>query len=270
MTDFTRRYGPAALVTGAGAGIGEAFADALAARGLDLVLVDVDARGLDRVAMRLSGRVDVRVVHADLATPEGIARVTAEIADPRVGLVVSNAGVSHLGHFVEIALTDHELALEVNVRATLHLVHAAGRHMRARKRGGIVLVSSNSGLLHSPYVAQYAGTKAYALALGEALFEELRPFDVDVLTVIPGLTRTAGLDKQGLDAGAAGGLLVAPSVVATRALDALGKKPRCFPNPRDRFGAAFMQMISPRAALALTARTMFRFFPTKLRPRLKG
>lgn len=256
------KHGPCALVTGAGSGIGEAFATALVAKGFEVVLVDVDVRALERVQAALGP--GTRMLPLDLATERGLDDVREVLRDPRIGLVVSNAGVSHLGHFVDIPLADHALALDVNARAMLHVTHTAAQAMRARGRGGILMLSSNSGLLHSPFVASYAGTKAYALALGEAIHEELRPFGVDVLVVIPGLTRTAGLDKQSLDTRVAGKLLVMPEVVAERALAALGETPRVFPNVRDRMGAAILMALSPARALALTAQTMKRFFPRQL------
>jgi short-subunit dehydrogenase len=267
MGSFVARYGKRALVTGAGAGIGAAFAESLAKRGIDLVLVDMDARALDRVALHIGGRVDVHVVVADLATTEGLARTVA-LVDDDIGLVVSNAGVSQVGAFTEISLDVHEHTLDVNARAMLHIVHAAATRMRARGRGGIVMLSSSSGLLHSPFVAQYAGTKAYTLALGEAIHEELRGHGVDVLVVLPGLTRTQGLTRANIDEGAAGQLLTSAHEVAERSLRALGKASRVFPNPRDRFGAALMLALPRRSALALNARTMLRFFPDQLRKRL--
>jgi short-subunit dehydrogenase len=111
-------------------------------------------------------------------------------------------------------------------------------------------------------VANYAGTKAYGLALGEALYPELRPHGVDVLSVIAGLTRTPGLRAAGLDESVAGSLLVTPQVVAEGALAALGKGPRYIPNIRDRLGASLLTGLLPRGtALAVNAFTMRRLFP---------
>ena len=146
-------------------------------------------------------------------------------------------------------------------------MHRAARKFRQVGQGGIVIISSNSGILHSPFVANYAGTKAYALALGEALYSELRPHGVDVLSVVPGLTHTPGLAAAGLDASVAGSLLVAPQVVAEGALKALGKTPRFVPNFRDRLGASALLGLLPRAAaLSVNAFTMRRLFP-RLRQR---
>ncbi len=258
------RYGPYALVTGAGAGIGAAFALALAEHGLHLCLVDVDAGALSEVAKRAEAAgVGVEPLALDLRAPASLELLAARLADEArpVGLFVSNAGISHVGRFAEIDLDAHLAALELNCRAGLHLVHAAARAMRARGRGGLVLLSSNSGVLHAPLVAHYAATKAYLLALGEALHEELRPDGVDVLALVPGLTRTRGLAASGFDEGAAGALLLDPEAVVERALAALGRSPRCTPNPRDALGAAILGLLPRRHALALTKRSMARLFP---------
>jgi short-subunit dehydrogenase len=258
------RYGPCALVTGAGAGIGAAFALALAERGLDLCLVDVDAEALAEVAVRAEAAgVAVERRALDLRAPATLERLAARLADEArpVGLLVHNAGISHVGRFDELELAAHRDALDLNCRAGLHLVHAAARAMRARGRGGLVLLSSNSGVLHAPLVAHYAATKAYLLALGEALHEELRPHGVDVLALVPGLTRTRGLASAGFDERAAGALLLEPEAVVERALAALGRSPRCTPNPRDALGAAILGLLPRRHALALTERSMRRLFP---------
>ncbi len=207
----------------------------------------------------------MRVLVADLLDPADRARAVAALDDAEVHLLVNNAGVSELGAFVDVSLAAHERTLALNCGASLALVHAAASRFVARGRGGIVLLSSNSGVIHSPFVAHYAGTKAWALALGEAIHEELRPRGVDVLVVVPGLTRTPGLlGDTGFDERAAGRLVVDADVVAERSLARLGKDASYAPNPLDRLGAAFMRALPTKRALALNARTMKRFFP-KLR-----
>jgi short-subunit dehydrogenase len=256
------KYGPRALITGAAAGIGEAFAEALAQAGYELVLVDIDRPALEQLAARLQKVGSAQIIQADLTKSEDLARVEAALDDARVGLLISNAGISHMGSFTEISVEQHEQAVALNCHATLRLVHRAAKRMAQQGQGGIVIMSSNSGLIHSPFVANYAGTKAYGLALGEALYAELRPLGVDIVAVVAGLTRTPGLKAAGVDEALAGRLMVEPRVVAEGALRALGRGPRYIPNVRDRLGAAFLlSMLPRRAALALSVLTMRRLFP---------
>jgi short-subunit dehydrogenase len=268
MASLRSKYGPRAMVTGAGAGIGEAFVEALAALGFEQLLVDVNGEALARVAAKArAARSDAAVLQADLTRDADLARVEQALEDPRIGLLINNAGISNLGEFADISIEQHEQVLALNCRATLRLVHRAARKFRQAGQGGIVIISSNSGLLHSPFVANYAGTKAYALALGEALYAELTPHGVDVLSVVPGLTHTPGLAAAGLDTAMAGSLMVSPSVVAEGSLQALGNTPRFIPNFRDRLGASALLGLMPRAAaLSLNAFTMRRLFP-RLRQR---
>jgi short-subunit dehydrogenase len=263
MNALRDRYGPVAVVTGAAAGIGAAFAEALAREGFELVLVDVNEQALASVAERVRGLgAQVRVLAADLSEPADVARVTAVLDEPATHLLVNNAGLSQVGEFIGVPLATHRRTLAVNCAATLELVYAAARAMAARGRGGIIILSSNSGVLHTPFVAHYAGTKAYALALAEALYEELRERGVDVLAVIPGLTRTPGLASAGLDERQAGALLIDAAHVATDALLALGRSPRVMPNPLDRLGASLLNVFMPRGlALSLNAKSMRRLFP---------
>ncbi|MCA9773727.1 MAG: SDR family NAD(P)-dependent oxidoreductase, partial [Myxococcales bacterium] len=114
--EWRARYGPWALVTGAAQGIGAAFAEALAARGLDLVLADVQEAPLVRLAAELERRFDARtrVAVVDLAERDFHRVLRRRIDDISIGLLVCNAGVSHRGEFFNISLEAHRRALDVN------------------------------------------------------------------------------------------------------------------------------------------------------------
>jgi short-subunit dehydrogenase len=210
---FRARYGPVALVAGAAAGLGAAYARALHGWGLDLCLVDVDAGALNALDVPGERRV------LDLGEAKLLEELRLEGLE--IGLLVLNAAFVPVGPFLERGMADHERAIDVNVRAAVRLVHALAPPMVARRRGGIVLTSSLAGLSGGPKLASYAGTKAYLLAFGRSLRRELRPSGVSVLTVVPGAVNTPGYRAQAGDGAAKA---ANPDRVAQTALRALGRK----------------------------------------------
>ena len=184
-----------ALITGASAGIGEAFARLLAAAGTDLVLVARRTERLDRLAGELSsgpGAVDVEVLTADLGDRSDLDRVAARLADPAVpvDLLVNNAGFGSIGEFIDQDPDREAAMVDVNIGALHRLAHAAGSAMADRGRGGILNVSSIAGFTPSPRSATYGATKAFVTSFSEALAVELGPQGVTVCCLCPGLTRT--------------------------------------------------------------------------------
>jgi hypothetical protein len=246
---FADRYGPWALVAGASAGLGAAFARSLAARGLDLVLVARRRQPLVEVAQSLPTRT-VPVV-ADLSTRTGIDAVIAACAERPVGLVVANAAYSPIGSFVRMPAEETLRALDLNCRAPLLLAHHFVPEMVARGRGGLVIMSSLSGLQGSPSISVYAATKAFGAVLAEGLWAELRGTGVDVVACVAGAVATPGLAQA--KAHPAPGTLP-PERVAEAALRALGRGPRVVPGLAMRLSAAVMSRLPRRAAIRIIAR----------------
>jgi short-subunit dehydrogenase len=180
-----------ALVTGGTSGIGAAFARALAARGDGLVLVARDSERLGATAAELRERhgVAVEVIVADLSDADQVARVAARLTSTEepVDLLVNNAGFGVKARLTDADLTPHDYAIDVMIRAVLHLGGAAGRAMRGRGGGHIVNVSSTAG-----YVAQgnYSAIKAWVTTYSESLAVELRGTGVGVTALCPGWVRT--------------------------------------------------------------------------------
>ena len=215
------RYGPWAVVTGASGGIGRALAAQLAQAGFDLVLVARRRAELDALAAELTARhsIRTRILAVDLATPAGCTTVREQTADLDVGLLVANAGYGTAGplHAADPALEGDLLA--VNALAVLDLTQHYATRLVARRRGGIVLVSSIVALQGVAGTANYAASKAYVHTLGEGLHDELRPHGVDVLIAAPGPVASgfgarAGLNQTGMT----------PDEVAHATLAALGHR----------------------------------------------
>ena len=182
---------PTALVTGASAGIGRAFAERLAREGSDLVVVSRDLARLDALAreLRAAHGVEVEVLVADLADRAATGVVCARLADPTrpVDLLVNNAGFGLHRSFLDNDLAAEEARLDVMVRAVMLTCHAAGRAMRERGSGTIVNVSSIASFIAN---GTYSAEKAFVTVFSESLASELAGTGVTVTALCPGFTRT--------------------------------------------------------------------------------
>lgn len=245
---FAERYGPVALVTGAGVGIGAEFARQLAARGLDLVLVARRAEKLEQVAgeLRAAHGVSVRVAPLDLTAGDLPLRLRTAVEGLDVGLVVSNAGRYGFGRFLDAKLADELDGIDVNVRAPLVLAHEFARRLSARGRGGMIFLSSTGAFQGTPFAAGYGAAKAHTLVLAEALAWELSPFGVDLLAVCPGPVATEGTAEMDTSSFPIGPMQAGP--VVRSALDALGRRSLLVPGLSNALVAALGKHLLPRSA----------------------
>lgn len=181
-------YGPWAVVTGATSGIGRELAYELARNHFSLLLHGRDTTRLIEVSKQCKtlGAIEIRTIQADLAESAGIQSVLDACTGLDVGLLIASAGFGTSGPFHSSAL-DHELAMvRVNAEAVVALVHRFANRFIARKRGGIILLSSLVAFQGVPNSAHYAATKAFIQSFGEGIAVELKPFGVDVLCAAPG------------------------------------------------------------------------------------
>ncbi|HUE11342.1 MAG TPA: SDR family NAD(P)-dependent oxidoreductase [Steroidobacteraceae bacterium] len=180
------KYGPWAVIAGASEGTGAEYARQLAAQGLHCLLVARRTEPLRQIAQELIDKyhVQTRVLSVDLSSPDAAQRMKTATADVEVGLYVSNAGADSTGlHFLDVPPEQSHRLINMNVRTVIDAVYAFAPPMKARGRGGILLMSSGAALGGQPRVAMYSGTKAFELNFGESLWVELRKFGVDVLSV---------------------------------------------------------------------------------------
>lgn len=258
------RYGPWAVVVGASDGIGAAFAEEIAARGGNVILVARRGNVLEELAARLrtAHGVQAHAVVADAATSDGIAAVASLSED--IGLLVCNAALAPIKPFLDLTPAELDAMLDLNCRSAAHLVHAYGRRFAARKHGGIVLLSSMAGDQGSALVAHYAATKAYLRVLAEGLWAELRPHGVDVLASCPGLVATPTFERT---RAARPGRLVPPpmmpATVARETLNALGRGPSVIPGRRNRLLGSVARLLPRRRAVLLASRETGTLYPTE-------
>jgi len=207
----TERRRPCALITGASSGLGEAFAERLAADGHDLIVVARREARLRALADRLRDRhsAATEVLVADLTAPEDLRRVEAQIAaGPALDLLVNNAGFGGYRPFLQLDPDRAEELIRLQVLAVTRLARAALPAMVARGRGALINVSSQlafSAALPSPPLppgrAVYAATKAYVNAFTQLLDGELAGTGVRVQALCPGVMRTEFYARMGTDLG---------------------------------------------------------------------
>lgn len=216
---------PVALITGASAGIGRAFAEGLAERGYDLVVVARDTARLEELGNTLKTKhsISVEVLSADLTTDEGLGLVEARLTteDAPIDLLVNNAGFGTAGRFHEIAIDKEIRMIDLNISALVRLTHAALAPMVQRGSGGIINVSSVAAFQPAPGNATYSATKAFVSSFTQAVHEEVRASGVRITAVNPGFTRTEFQQRAGMEAEKVPGFMwQQPEAVVTAALKA--------------------------------------------------
>ena len=189
---FAEKYGPWALIAGASDGVGLAFGRAIARKGLKLILVSRSQAKLDAAAGELRALgAECITVAADLSQPEGSTRAIAAAGNREVGLVVTNCGADSINSkFLDADISAWEGLAAMNVTTKLRLAHHFGRAMRARGRGGLILVNSGACYNGMFGLATYCASKAFVLNFSEGLWAELRHDGIDVLSMVLGQTDT--------------------------------------------------------------------------------
>jgi uncharacterized protein len=189
-----------ALVTGASSGIGAVYADRLARRGYDLILVARNRARLDRLAAQIAddtGRA-VEVVEADLGAAADVRRVEEILrTDSSITMLVNNAGVGGAGPLVVSDVERMEAMIDLNVTALMRLTYAAVPKFVERGAGTVVNIASIVAVAPELLNGVYGGTKAFVLAFSQSLQHELADKGVRVQAVLPGAIRTEFWDIAG-------------------------------------------------------------------------
>lgn len=268
MSDFKTKYGPWALVAGGARGIGEAYSRYAAAQGLNVVVIDVEQSALDTMARDLPKEFGVEClpVNIDLASADLLEQLVDVVGDREVGLLVYNAGIADVGPFfkADTGLEFEKTRIAVNVTGPLLLTYHFAKPMLRREAGGIVLMSSGAGLKGAPYYAHYSATKAYDIALGQALWAEFKPYNVDVIAVAAGMTlSTAAEGFRHLDTSS----FQTPEQLVDEVMGALGKMPMLVAEANHRANHEKMKVLPDETVIDYLANHAIDNFLQGRRPR---
>jgi uncharacterized protein len=226
-------YGPWAIVSGASSGIGFEIAERLAESGLNLVIHSRSENALHQIAQRLSSvyKVEIRTVASDVSESTGVQKIIEAAQTLPIGMLVASAGYGTSGEFIHTSMHAEINMLRVNCEALLSLTHHFAQKFAEKKRGGIILMSSMVAFQGVAYAANYAATKAYVQSLAEALAEELRPHNVDVLAAAPGPVASGFGQRANMKMN----MSLSPQQVGIPILKALGRKTTVLPGFLTKF-----------------------------------
>ena len=202
MYNIKEKFGSTALITGASSGIGKAYSEALAAEGVNLIIVARRENVLNEIAddLRLRYDIQIQVIALDLVSHDA-AEVIFNRAESEVDILVNNAGYGSYGYFDDLDIASETDMIDLNCRQVVSLTHRFLPSMKGNKRGAIICLSSVLGILPTPYMATYSATKAFNRYFAESLSGELRSQGISVQAVCPGDTlsdfrSSASFDKK--------------------------------------------------------------------------
>jgi uncharacterized protein len=190
-----------AVVTGASTGIGAIYADRLARRGFDLLIIARDSKRLTDLSSELTSKTGrkVDIISANLTNKQDLRKVESRLqSDTSISLLVNNAGFGGIKSLVDSSIDDLEDMIAINVTALTRLTAAVLPNLLTRKQGAIINIASVVALNPELLNGTYSGTKAYVVNFTQSLFETLKNTRVQVQAVLPGATRTEFWDRAGL------------------------------------------------------------------------
>ncbi|MFC4606521.1 SDR family NAD(P)-dependent oxidoreductase [Streptomyces maoxianensis] len=253
-----------ALITGATAGIGAAFARRLAAEGHNLVLVARDTKRLQEQATELHDRhgIEAEVLTADLSEDDGIGAVEKRLSDPKspVDLLVNNAGFGNKGRYLEVSMADELTMLKVHCEAVLRLTSAAAESMRDRGRGGVVNVASVAAFVPR---GTYGASKAWVVQFTQGAARDLEGSGVRLMALCPGFVRTEFHERAGMGTENIPGWmwLDADKVVSAALADLARGKSLSIPDPRYKALMGVVKLAPRRLLGGVTSKTGRKYGP---------
>jgi short-subunit dehydrogenase len=189
-----------ALITGASSGIGAVYADRLARRGYDLILVARDRQRLDAVAADLAAQTGrkISVIAADLCVAADLKTVEQRLRDDAsITMLVNNAGLGGSKRMIDSDVAELDALISINIQALTRLIHAVAPKLVERGNGSIINIASMVALSPEILSGVYSASKSYVMVLTQSLHHELKGKGVQVQAVLPGATGTPFWDRAG-------------------------------------------------------------------------
>lgn len=243
------KKGSLALIAGGSEGMGAAFADYLAAKGMHLVLVARDTKKLEKRAKEIETRhsVSVSCIACDLSQPQAADQLEQQLEDKEVALLVYNAALSYIGAFEDNEIGYHQRMVQVNIITPMKLTQLFGTAMLKKREGAIILMSSLAGFQGSGFLSVYAASKAFNRVLAESLWYEWKDKGVDVIACCAGATSTPNFIKSNPEKSN----FFAPRIqtageVASECFQKLGERPSFVTGRGNKVASFIMQRLMPR------------------------
>jgi len=244
-------FGPWALIAGASEGIGAAFAEELASKGINVVLVARSKDILNKLVKKIEKQysVQVKVIVQDLTSKKMLDEISKKTKNLEIGFLVVNAALSPIGLFHNTTEELHNKVIDLNCRSPMLLSYYFGKEMKTRGKGGIILISSLAGLQGNPIHTHYSATRGYVINLAEGLWDEMKNFGVKVMVCQAGPTKTPNwgrsTPKEPLSVRM---IILEPKKVAQQAIRAIKRrrKPYFVPGFLNRMFSFFLQHTTTR------------------------
>lgn len=256
------------LVTGASGGIGEALVRKLAQRKHNLVLVARNEEKLAQLSQQLQQQYGVQVSYlaADLGKPEAPFLIYEQTLKHKwkIDLLINNAGIGSGGEFAQLSLQSELDLLQLNNASLVAMTHLFLQPMKDRQQGTIINVASIAAFMPVPYMATYAASKMFVRSFTEALTQECKPYNVQIMLFAPGLTKTnfnqaAGINNEkgvGLSADYQTAAVQQPEEVADELVNALAaKKTFHVSGSKNRFGSRLLALLPNAVITSAMARS---------------
>ncbi len=201
MSDFKTKYGKWAVITGGSSGIGLAFAHLLAEKKMNVLIIARDETKLQKARNEIlkTNTIEVKTLSINLLEENAVSIIEEYTKDLDIGIAVINAGMELTGHFIKRTSKQHQDLIQLNITVPTQISHLFSKRFVAKKRGGIILISSLLGYQGVPLFTTYCASKSFILNFGEGLSVELKPYGVDVIVLAPGPTKTKMLDNMDVD-----------------------------------------------------------------------
>jgi len=262
---LTEKYGKLALVAGASEGIGAAFAQQLAAKGMNLILIARRKAPLDELAAALTKQyaIQVQCIYCDLADIGAAQYIQTALNGQEINVLVYNAAISYIGPFEKNDQQFHQQISQANMVTPMNLVQMLGTSMLAKGKGALILMASLAGFQGSGFLAAYAATKAFNRVLAESLWYEWKDRGVDVLACCAGATATPNyLQTNPEKTSFFAPRVQSPEEVVQECFVHLGKRPSFVTGSGNKMASFIMQRLMPRKMainiMGDTARKMYR------------
>lgn len=256
------------LITGASGGIGEALVKKLAERKHNLVLVARNEEKLAQLSQQLQQQYGVKApfIAADLTKPDAPFTIYEQTQKQNweIDILVNNAGIGSGGEFAHLLLQSELDLLQLNNASLVAMTHHFLQQMKDRQQGTIINVASMAAFMPVPYMATYAASKMFVRSFTEALTQECKPYNVQVMLFAPGLTKTnfnqaAGINNEkgvGLSADYETAAIQMPEEVADELVNALAaKKTFHVSGSKNRFGSRLLALLPNAMITSAMARS---------------